>query len=1036
MSYLSSLLSPVLKLTFGVALFAVGGPIAQAGSMPAAERSEIEPRQGRVLRVKGDSFLRGGEYLLELELDSQGDENGIGFTLNFDHTQLSYVRASVGSDAPGAILHLNLDHLAQGMIGVGLALPGGQVLAPGVRQVLKIYFSVPQTSSANLTTVGFGDLQVAREIVDAEANVLSADFVPGILSLAPEINPTPSLASLDPAVVAVGGPAFTLIINGKDFVNGAVVSVNGEARATTFVNSTQLRADILSQDIAGVGTISLTALNPAPGGGISNQLDLFIVEPPPITPPNNPVPFISGISPNLVAEGSVAFTLTVTGFGFVAGSVVRVSGQARSTNFVSSVQLTARIPAADVARVGGLAVQVVNPEPGGGTSSQVTMEVQKRNPLPRIASISPEAVNAGGASFTLTVNGSSFVSGSAVRVNGASRSTTFVNSAQLRATISSLDIASAGTVSVTVMNPAPGGGISNPVNLSIGDPAPPNNPVPFISGISPNLVAEGSASFTLTVTGSGFMVGSVVRVNGQARATAFVNSAQLTAEIPASDVATVGGLAVQVFNPEPGGGTSSQVTLEVKRRNPLPRIASISPEVVNAGGESFTLTVNGASFVNESVVRVNGASRSTGIVNTRRLRATILSQDIASTGTVSITVLNPAPGGGISNSINLSIGDPAPLNNPSPRITEISPNPVAEGSASFTLTVTGSGFMAGSVVRVNGQARSTNFVSSAQLTVRIPDSDVATVGGLAVEVVNPEPGGGISNQLTLEVKKRNPLPRIASISPEAVNAGGASFTLTVNGSSFVNGSEGRVNGASRSTAFVNSAQLRVTISSQDIASAGTVSITVMNPAPGSGISNPVNLSIGDPAPPNNPFPFISGISPTPVAEGSASFPLTVTGSGFMAGSVVRVNGQARATAFVNSGRLTAEIPASDVATVRSLAVQVVNPEPGGGISNQMTLEVKRRNPLPRIASISPEVVNAGGASFTLTVNGSSFVNGSVGRVNGASRSTTFVNSAQLRVTISSLDIASAGTVSVTVTNPAPGGGISNTVIIKAVTPLR
>src|SRR5439155_20312502 len=64
----------------------------------------------------------------------------------------------------------------------------------------------------------------------------------------------------------------------------------------------------------------------------------------------------------------------------------------------------------------------------------------------------PDAVAPGGAGFTLTVNGTGFVSGSVVNWNGSARATTFVNSSQLTATILSSDIATASTVSVTVVN--------------------------------------------------------------------------------------------------------------------------------------------------------------------------------------------------------------------------------------------------------------------------------------------------------------------------------------------------------------------------------------------------------------------------------------------------------------------------------------------------------------------------------------------------------------------------------------------------------
>src|SRR5205823_211361 len=86
------------------------------------------------------------------------------------------------------------------------------------------------------------------------------------------------------------------------------------------------------------------------------------------------------------------------------------------------------------------------------------------------------------------------------------------------------------------------------------------NPVPLISQpLVPDAIAPGSAGFTLTVNGTGFVSGSVVNWNGSARATTFVNSSQLTASILASDIATASTASVTVVNPSPGGGTSNIV---------------------------------------------------------------------------------------------------------------------------------------------------------------------------------------------------------------------------------------------------------------------------------------------------------------------------------------------------------------------------------------------------------------------------------------------------------------------------------------------
>jgi FG-GAP-like repeat/Protein of unknown function (DUF1573)/FG-GAP repeat len=79
----------------------------------------------------------------------------------------------------------------------------------------------------------------------------------------------------------------------------------------------------------------------------------------------------------------------------------------------------------------------------------------------------PDAAPPGGGAFTLTVNGTGFVSGSAIEWNGSPRTTTFVSGSQLSAAINAADIALAGTASVTVVNPPPGGGRSNPLFFSV-----------------------------------------------------------------------------------------------------------------------------------------------------------------------------------------------------------------------------------------------------------------------------------------------------------------------------------------------------------------------------------------------------------------------------------------------------------------------------------------------------------------------------------------------------------------------------------------
>jgi hypothetical protein len=447
-----------------------------------------------------------------------------------------------------------------------------------------------------------------------------------------------------------------------------------------------------------------------------------------------PVVSITSISPNNALVGSAAFTLTVNGVNFDSTSVAQWNGSNLATTFVNSSQVTAAVPAADVAMAGTFSVTVFNSSTGQ-TSNPATFTVN--NPLPALTSLSPNSATVGGAGFTLTVNGSNFVNGASVLWNGSARSTTFVNSGQVTAAILASDIAAAGTASITVSNPAPGGGPSNALTFTI------DNPVPVLTSLSPSSKTVGSAGFTLTVNGSKFVHGATISWNNSARSTTFVSSVRVTARILTSDLATAGTVPVIVTNPGPGGGASNSLTFTIN--NPRPTVTSISPTSATAGGAAFTLTVNGSGFITTSVVKWNGAARTTTFSSSTRLTAAISAADIATAGTIRVTVTNPGPGGGTSASKTFTI------NNPVPAISSTSPSSATAGGPGFTLTVNGSNFVSSSKVHWKTSTLTTHFVSSTQVTATVPASDIATAGTASVTVVNAPPGGGTSNAVTFTI---------------------------------------------------------------------------------------------------------------------------------------------------------------------------------------------------------------------------------------------------------------------------------------------
>jgi len=88
---------------------------------------------------------------------------------------------------------------------------------------------------------------------------------------------------------------------------------------------------------------------------------------------------------------------------------------------------------------------------------------------------------------------------------------------------------------------------------------------------------------------------------------------------------------------------------------------------------------------------------------------------------------------------------------PSPALSALAPSPILAGDPGVTLIATGSGFSAESVVRWNGVARPTVFVSTGELHAAISASDIASIGTADVDVFTPAPGGGTSTVLTATV---------------------------------------------------------------------------------------------------------------------------------------------------------------------------------------------------------------------------------------------------------------------------------------------
>ena len=294
---------------------------------------------------------------------------------------------------------------------------------------------------------------------------------------------------------------------------------------------------------------------------------------------------------------------------------------------------------------------------------------------------------------------------------------------------------------------------------------------------------------------------------------------------------------------------------------------------------------------------------------------------------------------------------------------------------------------------------------------------MATGGVYPVVVTNPGPGGGPSKAVNFTVD--NPVPTITSLAPPSATVGAAAQTLSINGTKFVSTSTVTYNGVAHPATFVSSTELSITLSATDQETAGTFAVVVTNPTPDGGKSNSVNFTV------DNLPPTVTNLSPSSAMVGTTAQTLTLTGTNFLSTSTVTYNAVAHTATLVSPTELTILLSASDQAKAGSFAVVVTNPTPGGGKSTAVDFTVD--NYAPTLTSIAPTSVTEGAAAQTLTLTGTNFVSNSSVTYNGVAHTPTFVSATELKITLSTTDQATAGIYPVVVTNPAPGGGPSQSV---------
>jgi len=806
-------------------------------------------------------------------------------------------------------------------------------------------------------------------------------FSPGAQVNGNPFTSVPRLTSISPTSANQGSPPFDLTVEGRDFDGGSNVLIDAQEVTTAFVDPGRLIGHVPASVLAVGGAHQVQVRNE--GGNRSNALTLTVLVPPPT---------LTSISPRLVAVGSGALTIFISGANFVSGATALIDGTAITTTFTNSQTLRATVPPSFLTSAGTKLVSVRNPD--GRLSSAASLEVI--SPATVVASIFPATAIVGGPGFSLSVKGSNFKSGIVVFFDQTSLVTHLTSATQLGADVPASLISTLGvhTVSVQNINESP----SNQVLFQVlPDP-------PLVGSLDPPSVIAGAGDLTVTITGEKFQPGAVVLVieglQGEILDTTVINSQRLHARVPAALMQTPNNVLMAVVNPD--SGTSNVVTLRVLIKDPLVINEYLADPPAGSAGDA-----NGdgtrSSSQDEFVEILNRSADPIDISGYKLFDADDV-RHVFAPGTilpafeVAVVFGGGTPTGAFGNAAD---------------------NHLVFRASSGGLSLNNGG---DSIILQDAQGHVVQQITfgsreggASQSLNRDPDGDGAIFTIHTIVAADPNrlfsPGTRAAGQ-TFTIK-----PVIRALSPGTVRVGASQFTLSVSGSNFLPGAVVILGNIALETVFRSDTQLEATVATALVAEGGAADVRVKNPR-GELSSAARLLIIDDP-------PKITKITPQTTGTGADKLEVTITGERFQRGAGVMVQGVSVATTFVSSTALVAVVPNTSFARAAELPLLVVNAD--GNQSNALTLTVENG---PLITRVSRGKIKAGGGAFELSVGGVAFKPGVVLFANETALSTTFISEASFTARIPAEMTAQPGVLTLQARHS--DGGRSNTVKVKVV----
>lgn len=741
----------------------------------------------------------------------------------------------------------------------------------------------------------------------------------------------PTITAVSPAAGTTAGNT-TITLTGTNFLSTTGITVDGNPCGTIVIAS----------------KTSLTCKTPA---GAAGPVDVVLTnDNSSVTKVNGftyeATPTVTSVSPS--AGSTLGNTLvTVTGTGFLSATAVTIGAACSSITVVSATTITCRTGARGA---GAVSASVTNPA-GVGTLASPAYTYEA---VPTITSIVPSSGTTAGGT-TVTINGTGFLSATAVSFGGTACGTiTIVSGSQLTCVTGARG---ASSVAVTVTNNA--GSVSTAAGGYTYEAAP------TVTAISP-LAGASAGNTTITLTGTGLLSTTGVTVGGAACGTlTIVSNTTVTCKTPPG---TAGPVDVVLTN-----ATSSVTKTNFFTYDDIATV-SLQSVVYGTTAGNTLITFTGTGFLSVTNITFGGTA-CTSIVLTSDTSMNCRTPARAA-GAVTIAIINPS--GTLSLPAAYTYED-------APTFTAISP---AAGAAAggTTVTLTGTRFLSVSSVTFGGTAcTSLSVVNATTLTCVTP----AKAAGQYTVVVNNVSGSATRvNAYTYDNA-----PTLTSVSPAAGRlAGGRTITLT--GTQF-SSATGATFGGVACTSFTVTSTTTATCVTPATA-AGAVDVVITNAVSSATLVGGYTFEAS---------PTVTAVVPTggPTTGGQT---ITITGTSFLSTASVNLSGTACTNVqVVNATTVTCRTGARAAATVN---VSVVNDNGTGTLNSAYVYRAA-----PTVTSVSPNMgVIAGGTSVTIT--GTGFLTGAIATFSGVSCSAlTVVNATTITCTTGSSASMQRGNVVVT-----------------------